>query len=222
MNRPCIARLAALACLFSALSLTSHVPAQETGIGPFGPEPGPEQIGALQGQLDAAQTGQPQQQEPAVDPMIIEPVGQAPPVINFEPYIHEVHRQIRDHWKPVATDDYRYCRIVAWFEVDKSGRISNLRVTDPCDDDRQNEAALAAIRYAAPFTPLPAEYPGQFIEMQYMFYSTPTSRPPGGSSTQQASHRKDEEEEGKEEERRQRGTTSRYIGVPLPVFGFWF
>jgi TonB family protein len=209
-----LSSLVVFACLLASLAQGAFVSAQETSAEPVvGPMPETATMeatppGALQGQLDISQPTHPQ----------IEPVGEAPPVINFEPYIQQAHRQIRDHWRPVASDNDRYCRIVAWFQVDKSGQVSNVRVTEPCDDQRQNDAALAAIRFAAPFQPLPSEYPGQFIEMQYMFYSTPTSNAPAGSAVYSDEDERDRNEQRRRDERR----SFRPSLFAMPLVGFWW
>ncbi len=86
---------------------------------------------------------------------------------DFGPYIAELQRRIKRNWAPPAAD--RSKRVVTLFTVDRSGRLVSVRIQQSSGTEVADAAAIAAVRNSAPFRPLPAEYRGNTIDVQFIF-----------------------------------------------------
>jgi TonB family protein len=86
--------------------------------------------------------------------------------VNFGPYMSTLQRKIKLAWKPPRGTESN--RIVVVFSIDKFGNLSNLQMSKGCSYPEANEAALNAVRRAAPFDPLP---PGsdEAVEIEFTF-----------------------------------------------------
>lgn len=85
---------------------------------------------------------------------------------DFGPYMRELQQTIKKQWDPPKGNES--IRIVALFKVDKSGNITNIKIIQSggvvCD-----EAAIKAIRLSSPTKPLPPEYIGKTVDIQFTF-----------------------------------------------------
>jgi TonB family protein len=89
------------------------------------------------------------------------------PEPDFGPYIAELQRRIRRNWSPPTAD--RSKRVVAFFKISRDGRLLSLTLSTASGTKIYDDAALAAVRASAPFRPLPAEFRGQDIDVQFTF-----------------------------------------------------
>jgi TonB family protein len=107
----------------------------------------------------------------------------AMPEPDFGPYISELQRRIKRNWVPPA--DNRNKRIVALFTIARDGRLVGLRVQNSSGVQIADEAAMMAVRASAPFRPLPPNYKGKDIDVQFIFdYNVYTGRSKGISYSQ--------------------------------------
>ncbi len=86
---------------------------------------------------------------------------------DFGPYIAELQRRIRRNWAPPVED--RSKRVVALFKVSRDGRLLSLRIQQSSGSPAADQAAMAAVRASAPFKQLPPNYPGNDIDVQFIF-----------------------------------------------------
>ncbi|MBD6617683.1 TonB family protein [Komarekiella sp. 'clone 1'] len=83
------------------------------------------------------------------------------------PYLKELQRQVRQQWIPEVTQSSR--RSVLHFTINRSGQVSNLRIARTSGFNVTDEAAVSAVKRAAPFIPLPTTYRGNNISIEFTF-----------------------------------------------------
>lgn len=86
---------------------------------------------------------------------------------DFGPYMRELQRRIRANWNPPV--DYRTKRVTVLFKVEKSGRLASCSVFQSSGNKAADKAAVDAISNTAPFRPLPQEFSGKSIDIQFTF-----------------------------------------------------
>lgn len=85
----------------------------------------------------------------------------------WAPYMRELQRQIRSNWVPPKFDFS--ARVILVFTIEKDGRLSKSAVYKSSGVAAADEAAIEALKKAAPFKPLPAEFKGNSIDIQFTF-----------------------------------------------------
>ena len=86
---------------------------------------------------------------------------------DFGPYMLELQRRIKRNWHPPRGNESK--RVVLLFKVSRDGRLLSLRTVDSSGNSESDSAALDAVKVSAPFRPLPPEYRGQDIDIQFTF-----------------------------------------------------
>lgn len=86
---------------------------------------------------------------------------------DFGPYMRELQRKIKRNWHPPRGNESK--RVVLLFKVSRDGRLLSLRVNKTSGNGEADDAALEAVRMSAPFRPLPPEYQGNDIDIQFTF-----------------------------------------------------
>lgn len=86
---------------------------------------------------------------------------------DFGPYMRELQRRIKMNWDPPKGNESK--RVVLLFKIAKDGRLLSCSVYKSSGLKSADDAALNAVRLTAPFKPLPAEYKGQSIDIQFTF-----------------------------------------------------
>jgi TonB family protein len=86
---------------------------------------------------------------------------------DFGPYVAELQRRIKRNWIPPSGTENK--RIVAKFKIARDGRLVSVILSQPSGNALADAAALAAIRAAAPFRPLPTAFKKNDIEIQFIF-----------------------------------------------------
>ena len=82
-------------------------------------------------------------------------------------YWEQLKQQVKRQWIPELTQSSR--QTVIHFTVSRSGQVSNLEIEQPSGFSVTDEAALKAIKRAAPFAPLPTTYTPNYINIQFTF-----------------------------------------------------
>ena len=86
---------------------------------------------------------------------------------DFGPYMRELQRRIKMNWDPPKGNESK--RVVLLFKIAKDGRLLSCSVFKSSGLQNADSAALNAVKLAAPFRPLPPEYKGQNIDIQFTF-----------------------------------------------------
>ena len=86
---------------------------------------------------------------------------------DFGPYMRELQRRIKMNWDPPKGNESK--RVVLLFKIAKDGRLLSCSVFKSSGLQNADAAALNAVKLAAPFKPLPPEYKGQSIDIQFTF-----------------------------------------------------
>ena len=86
---------------------------------------------------------------------------------DFGPYMRELQRRIKMNWEPPKGNESK--RVVLLFKIAKDGRLLSARVFKSSGLPNVDKAALSAVELTAPFKPLPADFKGGSIDIQFTF-----------------------------------------------------
>lgn len=86
---------------------------------------------------------------------------------DFGPYMRELQRKIKLNWHPPKGNESR--KVVLLFKIAKNGQLLSCRVYRSSGLPSADQAALNAVKLTAPFRPLPADYKGTNIDIQFTF-----------------------------------------------------
>lgn len=86
---------------------------------------------------------------------------------DFGPYMRELQRRIKMNWEPPKGNESK--RVVLLFKIARDGRLLSVRVFKSSGLPNADRAALSAVELTAPFRPLPADFRGQSIDIQFTF-----------------------------------------------------
>ena len=86
---------------------------------------------------------------------------------DFGPYMRELQRRIKMNWDPPKGNESK--RVVLLFKIAKDGRLLSCRVNKSSGLPTADQAALKAVELTAPFRPLPADFKGQSVDIQFTF-----------------------------------------------------
>jgi len=95
----------------------------------------------------------------------IAPIEKVDP--DFGPYMRELQRTIKTNWQPPKDETSN--RVVLLFKIRKDGKLMNSSVYKTSGNKKADNAALKAVKESAPFRPLPVEYKGQSVDIQFTF-----------------------------------------------------
>ena len=86
---------------------------------------------------------------------------------DFGPYMRELQNRIKMNWDPPKGNESK--TVVLLFKIAKDGRLLSCRVNRTSGLPSADQAALKAVELTAPFRPLPADFKGQSIDIQFTF-----------------------------------------------------
>ena len=86
---------------------------------------------------------------------------------DFGPYMRELQRRIKLNWDPPKGNESK--TVVLLFKIAKDGRLLSCRVNKSSGLPSADQAALKAVELTAPFRPLPADFKGDNIDIQFTF-----------------------------------------------------
>ena len=92
--------------------------------------------------------------------------------VDFGPYLARVVWNVRRNWYAVIPVTARLGtkgRVAIVFEILKDGSVPELRLVASSGSDPLDRAAVAAIRASNPFPPLPEEFTGEHLVLQFIF-----------------------------------------------------
>ncbi len=99
--------------------------------------------------------------------LLSDPMG-----VDFRPYLIRILAAVRRNWQAVIPESARMGqrgRVVVQFAVDRDGKVPKLVIAAPSGAPPLDRAAVAGISASNPFPPLPAEFKGEQIRLQFTF-----------------------------------------------------
>ena len=171
----------------------STSPAQGSGLGRFGPPPDTSVEGAVRqlarqggaggrqsvGDSDLGSAGgsgitmspTPGSQGNQVQ-LLSDPMG-----VDFRPYLIRVLASVKQHWLAVIPESVKLGRrgqVQIQFSIARDGSVPKLVIASTSGAEPLDRAAVAGISASTPFPPLPGEYKGDRIVLQFNFgYNMP-------------------------------------------------
>lgn len=104
--------------------------------------------------------------------LLSDPMG-----VDFRPYLIQILAIVRRNWYAVIPEVARLGRqgkVVIQFAINRDGSVPKLVIVSPSGTEALDRAAVAGISASNPFPPLPAEYRGLQIRLQFTFlYNMP-------------------------------------------------
>ena len=86
---------------------------------------------------------------------------------DFGPYMKELQRRIKMNWDPPKGNESK--RVVLLFKIARDGRLLNVSVHRSSGLETADKAAINAVKLTAPFRPLPPEFKGDHVDIQFTF-----------------------------------------------------
>lgn len=86
---------------------------------------------------------------------------------DFGPYMRELQRRIKMNWDPPKGNESK--RVVLLFKIAKDGRLLSCTVHKSSGLPAADKAAINAVHLTAPFKPLPANFRGSSVDIQFTF-----------------------------------------------------
>jgi len=97
--------------------------------------------------------------------------------VDFKPYLIRILASVKRNWMAVIPESAklgRRGRVVLQFIVNKDGSVPKLVIASASGTDALDRAAVAGISATNPFPPLPAEFRGDSVRLQFVFlYNMP-------------------------------------------------
>ncbi len=100
-----------------------------------------------------------------------------PQGVDFRPYMIRVLAIVKRNWFAVIPESARFGRrgkTIIQFAISKDGKVPKLVISGPSGTEALDRAAVAGISASNPFPPLPSEFKGDVIRLQFGFsYNMP-------------------------------------------------
>ncbi len=93
--------------------------------------------------------------------------------VNFGPYLARVVYIVRRNWYAVIPESARLGqkgRVALVFEIVKDGSVPQLRLLASSGSPPLDRAALASIRASNPFPPLPTQFTGKHLVLEFIYF----------------------------------------------------
>jgi len=92
--------------------------------------------------------------------------------VDFGPYLARIVYTVRRNWYAVIPESARLGqkgRVAVVFEILKDGSVPQLRLVGSSGAEPLDRAALSGIHASIPFPPLPEEFTGNHLVLQFIF-----------------------------------------------------
>jgi TonB family protein len=99
--------------------------------------------------------------------LLSDPMG-----VDFKPYLIRILATVRRNWFSVMPESVhlgRRGKCILQFAIDREGQVPKLVISMPSGADPLDRAAVAGISASVPFPPLPKEFKGKEIRLQFAF-----------------------------------------------------
>jgi TonB family protein len=84
-------------------------------------------------------------------------------------YLNILLNKIGQNWNNPYKDQDVILKSIVYFEVDKNGLISNIRIEDSSGDEVYNESTIRAVALAKKLPPLPQEFSDDYLKVHLEF-----------------------------------------------------
>jgi TonB family protein len=81
-------------------------------------------------------------------------------------YLKDLNHRIKSLWSPPGTDPH-VAEVL--FRIRKTGELAFMKVLHSSGSEDVDESIFQAVTTAAPFKPLPADYPNNYLDVKYTF-----------------------------------------------------
>lgn len=120
------------------------------------------------GRVGAAinQPGVPRKQGSNIE-LLSDPLG-----VDFRPYLLQILQTVRRNWFAVMPDSAkmgRRAKVLIQFAIAKDGTVTKVVFATNSGVESLDRAAVASISMSNPFPPLPAEFRGNVVKLQFTF-----------------------------------------------------
>jgi TonB family protein len=91
---------------------------------------------------------------------------------DFKPYLMQILALVRKNWFAVIPESARLGNrgvVQLMFTIDRNGQVPKLVIATPSGSEALDKAAVAGVSASVPFPPLPSEFKGQQIRLQFAF-----------------------------------------------------
>jgi TonB family protein len=92
--------------------------------------------------------------------------------VDFKPYLIQILSRVRKNWFAVIPESARLGNrglVELQFIIDRNGDVPKLVIATPSGSEALDKAAVAAVSASVRFPPLPNEFKGQQIRLQFAF-----------------------------------------------------
>lgn len=86
---------------------------------------------------------------------------------NWGPYMRDLEARIKRNWNPPKGDQSK--RVVLLFKIGRDGRLLSIQTVKSSGQPLSDTAAKTAVELTAPFKPLPPEFKGSSIDIEFTF-----------------------------------------------------
>lgn len=86
---------------------------------------------------------------------------------DFQPYIEELQRVIKQNWTPIKTKNSE--QVIVIFKIDKEGYLKQFKILTSSGDKDVDNAAVSAVKATFPFKPLPNQCVKPTIDVIFTF-----------------------------------------------------
>lgn len=100
-------------------------------------------------------------------PLVIRFCFGTDPNVNFKPYLKKIQKKIKSNWHPKHSTQSK--KIAVLFKINKDGSLENLKIYKSSGEDDLDQEALNAVTRSKPFDPLPKEFHGKSVDIQFTF-----------------------------------------------------
>jgi TonB family protein len=99
--------------------------------------------------------------------------------VDFKPYLTQILASVKRNWTAVIPESARLGRrgrVIIQFMIARDGSVPKLVIATASGTEALDRAAVAGISATNPFPPLPAEFRGETVRLQFVFlYNMPAN-----------------------------------------------
>jgi TonB family protein len=99
--------------------------------------------------------------------LLSDPMG-----VDFKPYLAKILAVVRRNWFAIIPESAKLGNtevVLLQFIIDRTGQVPKLVIAMPSGNETRNRAAVASISASVPFPPLPADFKGREVRLQFAF-----------------------------------------------------
>lgn len=87
--------------------------------------------------------------------------------VDFAPYMRNLQKQIKANWNPPKQEESK--SVVVLFTINRDGTLGKSSILKSSGSEDMDNTALETLKNSAPFEPLPENYKGKSVDVQFTF-----------------------------------------------------